>query len=307
MAIHESQNVAVLMGGWSAEREISLKSGTAVLSALLRKGINAYAIDVDKNISAELRNNKPDVAFVIMHGRGGEDGIVQAILELLEIPYTGSGVLASALSMDKIRTKQIWQAVGLQTPEYFVVHKQDDLKIIQQNYNGPYMVKPAHEGSSIGISKVNDVNDLKSAWEIAHQYDNSVLVEQYITGSEYSVSILNERALPAIKLISKNEFYDFDAKYMSDDTEYLCPCGLSKEAEDKLQNIALQAFTSLSCSGWGRVDFIVDENEKPWLIENNTLPGMTDHSLVPMAAKAAGLSFDDLVYEILNTAVIKNA
>lgn len=299
--------IAVLMGGWSAEREVSLKSGKAVLIALQNKGLDAYGIDVGKNIASELLKDKPDVAFNILHGRGGEDGVIQAMLELLDIPYTGSGVLGSALSMDKVRTKQIWQANRLDTPEYFVITNKEQLKQIEDVFSGSYMVKPAHEGSSIGISKVDEVSGLTSAWEIASKYDDTVLVEKYIDGVEYSVSILNGQALPAIRLNPKNTFYDFEAKYISDETEYQCPCGLPQDTEQEMQNIALAAFNSLSCTGWGRVDFIMDTNGKPWLIENNTLPGMTDHSLVPMAANAAGISFDELVYEILTTAVTKNA
>ncbi len=294
--------VAVLMGGWSAEREISLKSGKSVLDALLEKGINAYAIDVDKSIAEKLNQDRPDVAFVIMHGRGGEDGIIQAVLELLEIPYTGSGVLASALSMDKIRTKQVWNSIGLATPEYTDISHESDLQSMAENFIGPYMVKPGREGSSIGVSKVETYNDMVNAWGNAKKYDELVFAEQYIDGDEYSVSILNGKALPVIKLKSQGEFYDFHAKYISDETVYQCPSGLDAEIEIELQEVALKAFDALSCQGWGRVDFMVDHDGKAWLIENNTLPGMTDHSLVPMAAAASGMSFGDLVYEILLTA-----
>lgn len=295
--------VAVFMGGWSAEREVSLKSGNAVYKALLASGVDTYLIDVDKNIAHVLDKERPDYVFNILHGRGGEDGTIQALLDLYEIPYTGSGVLASALSMDKVRTKQLWYANGLQTPDYFVVTNESELEAIKDKISGTVMVKPAHEGSSIGISKVSSPDQLRKAWEYASQYDEIVLIESFIDGNEYSVSILNGKALPAIRLQPKAEFYDYNAKYLSDDTVYHCPCGLDENIEAQLKDMALAAFNVLGCRGWGRVDFMVDKEQKPWLIENNTLPGMTDHSLVPMAAKAVNISFEELVLEILTTAV----
>jgi len=292
--------VAVLMGGLSAEREISLLTGEAVLQALLRSGVDAQGVDVGSDIVTQLEHLDVDRVFIALHGRGGEDGQIQGMLQVMGIPYTGSDVLGSALSMDKLRCKQLWQSAGLATPGWRELLAASDLQTVPE-LGFPLMVKPAHEGSSIGMSKVDRAEQLEDAWGLAHQYDNSVIAEQFIDGDEYTVAILHGRALPAIKLETRNVFYDFDAKYESDDTQYICPCGLSATEEEALQSLAIQAFNVVGASGWGRVDLMRDEAGKPWLIEVNTVPGMTSHSLVPMAARAAGIDFDELVVEILAT------
>ena len=299
MKVESFGKVAVLMGGWSAEREVSLKSGKAVLEALLRSGVDAIGIDVDRNIVSTLQAAAVDRVFNIVHGRGGEDGVIQGALETLGIPYTGSGVLASALSMDKLRTKLLWQGAGLPTPPFEVLREGFDSAQVVAKLGLPIMVKPAHEGSSIGMSKVNKLEELLPAWRQARQHDEVILAESWISGGEYTASILGREALPLIKLETNKDFYDYDAKYVSNDTRYICPCGLDAAAEARYQALALQAFDALGSVGWGRVDMMLDAKGNPWLLESNTLPGMTDHSLVPMAAKAAGLSFDDLVLRIL--------
>lgn len=293
--------VAVLMGGLSAEREISLQSGTAVLDGLLRKKIDAYGLDVDKDIVRVLEKDQPDRVFNVLHGRGGEDGEIQGVLESLRIPYTGSGVLGSALSMDKWRTKQVWQGAGLPTPEYRVLDDNTDFVAIAAELDLPLIVKPAHEGSSIGMSKVSKGTDLKQAWSEAAQYDREVIAEHWVHGCEYTVAILQGEALPVIRLETPHQFYDYEAKYVADTTGYHCPCGLDDSAEKKIQALAMKAFTVVGASGWGRIDFMTDEKGKAWLIEANTVPGMTDHSLVPMAARVAGIPFDQLVWKILQT------
>jgi len=291
--------VAVLMGGWSAEREVSLKSGQAVLEALMSRGVDAHGIDVDRNIIQTLQAGGYDRVFNILHGRGGEDGVIQGALETLGLPYTGSGVMASALSMDKLRTKQLWQGAGLPTPPFEVLGEGFDPAAVVARLGLPMMVKPATEGSSIGMSKVNSEAQLQVAWELASQYDATVLAEAWITGGEYTAAILGRQSLPLIRLEPMVEFYDYDAKYISDETKYHCPCGLEAAKEAELQQLALRAFDALGARGWGRVDIMLDTAGRPWLLENNTLPGMTDHSLVPMAAKAAGMEFGDLVVRIL--------
>jgi len=293
--------VAVLMGGLSAEREISLKSGDAVYEALKKKGVNAVRIDVDENVLNTLEGNKFDRAFIILHGRGGEDGVMQAVLEMLDLPYTGSGVLGSALSMDKLRTKQLWNGAGLQTPEYVELNASSDFQSVSIQLGFPIIVKPSREGSSIGMTKVNNLSELKPAWEKAAEYDDGVIAEKWVQGEEYTVAILQKQALPMIRLQTPNAFYDYEAKYESDTTTYHCPCGLSAEQEKELQAMALRAFHVLGARGWGRIDFMLDESGEPWLIEANTIPGMTDHSLVPMAAKAAGIGFEELVWKIMET------
>ncbi|MDH5184864.1 MAG: D-alanine--D-alanine ligase, partial [Gammaproteobacteria bacterium] len=272
MNIENFGKVAVLMGGWSAEREVSLKSGEAVLDALLSRGVDAVGIDVDRNIVATLQQAGIDRAFNIVHGRGGEDGVIQGALETLGIPYTGSGVLASALSMDKLRTKQLWQGAGLPTPPFEILHEGFDSERVVAKLGLPIMVKPAHEGSSIGMSKVNKLEDLLPAWQLAKEYDDEILAESWITGGEYTASILGHDALPLIKLETAKDFYDYDAKYVSNDTKYICPCGLDSDKESQLQVLALQAFDALGSTGWGRVDFMLDGNGQPWLLESNTLP-----------------------------------
>lgn len=293
--------VAVLYGGQAAERSVSLKSGHAVLQALQRQGVAAEGIDVDNTVIERLQQGKYDRAFIVLHGRGGEDGVMQAVLQTLAIPYTGSGVLASALAMDKLLTKQCWAGVGLPTPPYAKLDG-DAVSLQQAQALGfPLIVKPASEGSSLGMSKVAAPNDLVAAWKKAASYEARVFAEQWVAGAEYTATILDGQVLPLIRVEVANEFYDFNAKYESDKTRYLCPCGLAQEDEQRLQQVALQAFVVLGCSGWGRVDFLLDSAARPWLIEVNTVPGMTDHSLVPMAARAAGIEFDELVWRILET------
>lgn len=291
--------VAVLMGGWSAERDISLKSGQAVMEGLLSSGVDAHAVDVDRQILQTLQAGGFDRVFNILHGRGGEDGVIQGGLELLGIPYTGSGVMASALSMDKLRTKQLWQGAGLPTPAFEILQPGFNPEAVVERLGLPIMIKPASEGSSIGMSKVTEAGQLQAAWELASRYDRSVLAEAWVTGGEYTAAILGRQSLPLIRLQPAKDFYTFDAKYVSDDTHYHCPCGLEADKEAELQALALRAFDALGARGWGRVDIMLDEQGAPWLLENNTLPGMTDHSLVPMAAKAAGLTFPELVVRIL--------
>jgi len=293
--------VVVLMGGLSAERQISLQSGKAVLEGLLRKGINVTGIDVDENIVQKLAEESPDRAFIALHGRGGEDGVMQGALELLNIPYTGSGVLGSALSMHKYHTKQLWQGAGLPTPECRVLNASSDFADVVAQLGLPLIVKPVNEGSSIGMSKVDQAEALESAWREAARYDAEVIAECWVQGTEYTVSVLQQQALPLIRLETPHQFYDYDAKYIADTTAYHCPSGLVGENEAALQELALNAFHAVGASGWGRIDLIVDEAGDPWLIEANTVPGMTDHSLVPMAAKAAGIEFDDLLWKILET------
>jgi D-alanine-D-alanine ligase len=291
--------VAVLFGGRSAEREVSLKSGSAVLAALQRSGVDAHGFDPAVRELQALRDEGFDRVFIMLHGRLGEDGTVQGALELMGIPYTGSGVLASALGMDKWRSKLVWQAAGLPIPEYELLHEGSDFDAVAQRLGLPLFVKPGNEGSSVGITKVKYVQELRTAYEAAAKHDRIVIAERFLGGGEYTVSILGESALPVIKIEPAAEFYDYDAKYLRDDTRYLCPSGLSSEREAEQQRLALRAFELLGGSGWGRIDFLVDEDGKPCLLEANTSPGMTDHSLVPMAARQAGLSFDQLVLKIL--------
>ena len=295
--------VAVLMGGVSAEREVSLKSGRAVHAALLQRGVDAHAIDAGYDVVRQLASGNFAHVFIALHGRGGEDGVIQGALETLRLPYTGSGVLGSALGMDKLRSKWLWQSVGLSVPAFDVVDEKTDSAALIERLGLPLMIKPAHEGSSLGVSKVKDAAQLPPAIAAARKLDESVLAEQFIQGGEYTCAILDRAALPMIRIETSHEFYDYEAKYFADDTRYLCPCGLPETKEKELQAIALRAFDALACRGWGRVDFIVDGNGKPWLIEVNTVPGMTDHSLVPMAARQAGIAFDELVWRILETSV----
>lgn len=293
--------VAVLMGGWAAEREVSLKSGAAVLSAMRQRGIDAHGIDVRRDtVIDELRQGGFDRVFNILHGPGGEDGVIQGLLEILGIPYTGSRVMASALAMDKLRTKQLLDGIGLPTPNYMMLDDESDYEYVAANLGLPIMVKPAQQGSSIGISKVERLEALHSAWQAAAQFEGAVIAEQWIEGREYTVAILGDEPLPVILLETPRDFYDYEAKYQSDDTRYICPCGLPKEQEAQLQRLALSTFQAMGAEGWGRVDLFIDKDDRPWIIELNTLPGMTDHSLVPMAAKAAGMEFDELVVRILS-------
>jgi len=292
--------VAVLFGGKSGEREVSLKSGSAVLAALQRQGVDAHAFDPATRPLHDLEGF--DRAMISLHGRFGEDGAMQGALELLGIPYTGSGVMASAIGMDKWRTKMIWSAAGVSTPAFELVKADSDFAAIEKRLGLPLFVKPANEGSSIGISKVKQAGGLQAAYELAAKSDPLVIAEQFVGGGEYTVGILGDKALPIVRIVPKNEFYDFEAKYLRDDTEYLCPCGLSAEKEAQIQQEALQAFNAIGCRGWGRVDFLMDAAGRHYFLEVNTSPGMTDHSLVPMAAKADGISFDELVIRILELA-----
>ena len=297
--------VAVLMGGRSGEREVSLKSGAAVLKALQAQGVDAHAFDPREQPMHDLENF--DRVFINLHGRFGEDGCIQGVLEMLQIPYTGSGVMASAVGMDKWRTKLLWRALDIVTPDFELVTANTDFAAIEAKLGLPLFVKPANEGSSIGISKVKQAGALQAAYELAAAADPLVIAEKFVAGGEYTVGIIGDgirgyQALPIIRIIPKNEFYDFEAKYLRDDTEYRCPCGLSVEKEAQIQQEALQAFAALGCKGWGRVDFLMDESGQHYFLEVNTSPGMTDHSLVPMAAKAAGIDFSALVLRILELA-----
>jgi D-alanine-D-alanine ligase len=294
--------VAVLFGGRSAEREVSLKSGMAVLKALQNNGVDARAFDPSIRPLQALKDEKYDRVFIALHGRYGEDGTVQGALEMMGIPYTGSGVMASAIAMDKWRTKMIWQAMGLPIPEYEALTAPSDWNALADHLDLPLFVKPANEGSSVGISKVKTVEELPVAYAEAAKHDKVVIFESYVSGGEYTVAILNGRALPVIKIEPANEFYDYEAKYLRDDTRYLCPCGLNAEQESEMQHLAQEAFAHIGGEGWGRVDFLRGEDGKAYLLEINTSPGMTDHSLVPMAAKHAGINFEQLVLEILGGA-----
>jgi D-alanine-D-alanine ligase len=291
--------VAVLFGGRSAEREVSLKSGAAVLAALQNSGVDAHAFDPAVLDLQALRDEGFDRAFIMLHGRYGEDGTVQGALELLGIPYTGSGVLASALAMDKWRTKLVWQAAGLPIPRYELLTAASDFEAVAQRLGLPLFVKPANEGSSVGITKVKQVGDLRAAYEEAAKHDTLVLVEEFIGGGEYTVALLGRQALPVIRIEPASEFYDYEAKYLRDDTRYLCPTGLAPEQEAEMQHLAQRAFALIGGRGWGRVDFLMDEAGHPYLLEVNTAPGMTGHSLVPMASRQAGMSFEQLVLNIL--------
>lgn len=294
--------VAVLFGGTSAEREVSLKSGNAVLAALRSRGVDAHAYDPAERPLHLLKEEGFQRAFVILHGRGGEDGTVQGELELLGIPYTGSGVMASALGMDKWRTKLVWRGADLPVPDYALLDDASDLAAVEKQLGLPLFVKPANEGSSVGISKVKSPGELAKAYQDAAQHDKLVLAERFLGGGEYTVAILGDRPLPVIRIVPATEFYDYEAKYFRDDTRYLCPCGLPAEQEARMQALALRAFQVLGCRGWGRVDVLVDSDGTPYLLEINTAPGMTDHSLVPMAARAAGIDFPDLCVKVLEMA-----
>lgn len=308
VAVNDLGKVAVLMGGWSAERKVSLKSGEAVLEALLEKKVDAHKIDVKReSIFDELKVGQFDRVFIILHGPGGEDGVIQSVLEVLQLPYTGSGVLASAIAMDKFRCKELLQGAGLPTPAYMKLEKTTDMSYVGATLGFPIMVKPTLEGSSIGMSKVNKETELNKAWQVAAEFGDTVLAEQWVQGKEYTVAILGETALPVIRLETKRDFYDYVAKYDDDDTGYYYPCGLNKEEESQLQRLALSAFNAVGAKGWGRVDIMSDEQGKPSVIEINTVPGMTSHSLVPMAAKAHGLSFSELVLNILSQTMVEAA
>jgi D-alanine-D-alanine ligase len=294
--------VAVLLGGKSAERPVSLKSGGMVLAALRSRGVDAHAFDPSALGLDALLAQRFERVFIALHGRFGEDGTVQGILEWLGIPYTGSGVLASALAMDKLRTKQLWQARGLPTPPYEQLAPGTDLAAVAKRLGLPIMVKPVNEGSSIGMTKVRAAAGLDEAYALAVNYDRAVIAERFVEGTELTGGILGDEALPLIRLETPRDFYDYDAKYVSDDTRYLLPAGLDDAKERELRQLCLDAFNALGCRGWGRVDLMLDRAGKPYLLEVNTAPGMTDHSLVPMAARAVGLSYEDLCIRILEGA-----
>ncbi|QQN39314.1 MULTISPECIES: D-alanine--D-alanine ligase [unclassified Acinetobacter] len=291
--------VAVLLGGKSAEREVSLDSGKAVLEALVRSGVNAEAFDPQERSVTELVNY--DRAFIVLHGRGGEDGQIQGTLEWLNIPYTGTGVQGSAIGMDKVKTKQVWQGSELPTAPYRIVTKDSDLDAIVDSIGLPFIIKPVHEGSSIGMSKVERKEDFTDAIAKATEHDAVVMAEKWITGREFTIVILNGQALPIIRLEPPKDvaFYDYEAKYNRNDVQYGIPCGLTEEEEKRLQALCLRAFQAVGASGWGRIDAMQDEQGNFWLLEVNTVPGMTSHSLVPKAAKAVGYSFDELCVAIL--------
>jgi len=297
--------VAVVMGGLSAEKEISINSGTAVFNALERQGVDVIATDVGGNPIEGLSGKDIDRVFNMIHGRGGEDGVLQAVLESMGLPYTGSGVLASALTMDKLRTKLCWRGAGLPTPNWFVLKDENDIDPCIAEIGFPMIVKPALEGSSIGMSKANNKAELQRALIVASEFQSEVYAEAWVNGSEYTVAMLNGEMLPIIRLQTPNEFYDFEAKYRSDNTLYHCPCGLTQAEEEDLTKLAKNACDVVGISGWGRVDVFIDEIGNAQLIEVNTVPGMTDHSLVPMAAKAKGMAFDELVWRILETSLVK--
>ena len=305
----EFGKVAVMFGGNSAEREVSLMSGQAVLAGLLANGVDAHAFDPKELPLSNLIDQKFDRVFNVLHGRGGEDGTLQGALDFLGLPYTGSGVLGAALAMDKIKTKQVWLSLGLPTAKFKVIDEliNIDYQSLLDDLGGIIMVKPANEGSSIGMAKVDNVKDLQQAINTAQDFDQDILLEQWIDGGEYTVAILGDKALPAIHMTTPNDFYDYQAKYQSNSTEYHSPCGLSVEDEIELNTIAVKAFKAVNAKGWGRVNFMRDKSNQWYLLEVNTVPGMTESSLVPKAAKQAGLDFNALVTNILAQTLTVNA
>lgn len=297
--------VAVLLGGTSAEREISLMSGNAVLAALREQGVDAHAFDPAQRSLFDLQREKFDRAFIALHGRHGEDGTVQGALQLMRIPYTGSGVLASALCLDKWRTKLIWKAVGIPVPRDEIVNAASSWPQVAAKLRLPLIIKPVHEGSTLGLTKVEAVADLPAAYKLAARYDTAVLAEEFIEGEELTAAILGDRALPLIRIEAPGGKYDYQNKYFSDQTKYHCPSGIRAELESRIQEVALQAFRVLGCTGWGRADLILKSDGSFFFLEMNTSPGMTGHSLVPMAARQAGLSFGQLVVQILESARVE--
>nr|WP_222948199.1 D-alanine--D-alanine ligase [Thauera sedimentorum] len=288
-----------MFGGSSAERDVSLMSGKAVLEALQRAGVDAHAFDPAERDLHILKEEGFDRAFIVLHGRGGEDGTVQGALELMGIPYTGSGVMASALSMDKWRTKMVWLAAGLPTPRYAILDELSDWDAVAAELGLPIFVKPVHEGSSMGATKVTEADQLKAAWELAARYDDLVIAEEFVTGAEMTAPFLGERALPLVRIVAPDGNYDYQHKYFTDDTRYDCPCGLPEAQERELQALIMKSAKVLGCRGWGRADLILTDDGRPYLLEMNTAPGMTGHSLVPMSARVAGLSFEALCLAIL--------
>ena len=298
----EFGKVAVLMGGWSSERTISLDSGNAVVAALQESGIDATAYDLSPQTVSSLASSRFDCAFIAIHGRGGEDGTLQGMLEMLDMPYTGSGVLASALSMDKIITKQVWTSQGLPTPPFVIVNSQSDPADIAEQIGLPFALKPACEGSSIGVYKVESLDDFDNARSAAMQISKTLFAEAWVSGDEYAVTLLEDKILPPIRLQPHRTFYDYSAKYEDSGTRYHCPCGLLPQELQSLESLCMRACSSLGVKGWGRVDAVRDSAGKFCLLEVNTVPGLTSHSLVPMSAKAAGIDFRQLVFKILGTA-----
>jgi D-alanine-D-alanine ligase len=294
--------VAVLFGGDSAEREVSLQGGARVLDALRQQGVDAHAFDPAEREFSEIKTF--DRAFIVLHGRHGEDGTIQGALELLGIPYTGSGVMASAIGMDKWRTKLLWRSVGLPVPEFALIDEASDFAAVEARLGLPLFVKPACEGSSIGVVKVRAPGGLRAACAEAARHGSPVLAERGIVAGEYTVAILGDEALPIIHIVPATDFYDYEAKYLRDDTRYLCPCDLPEARERELRRQALEAFRVLGCRGWGRVDFLMDGEGNAYFLEVNTSPGMTGHSLVPMAARATGLSYEQLVVRVLSLAAM---
>jgi D-alanine-D-alanine ligase len=300
----EFGKVAVLMGGSSAEREISFMSGNAVLAALVKSGVDAHAFDPAERSLWALKEEGFGRAFIALHGRGGEDGTVQGALELMGIPYTGSGVMASALSMDKWRTKMVWHAEHLPTPAWHILKADTDWDAVAAELGLPLFVKPAREGSSVGATKVMRAGDLRAAFEDAVKHDPLVLAEQFVEGEELTAAFLGKRALPLVRIVAPGGNYDWQNKYFSDETKYFCPSGLPESAEETIQDLVMEAAQLLDCRGWGRADLILDAAGKPWLLEMNTSPGMTGHSLVPMAARAVGIGFEALCLDILEQATL---
>jgi D-alanine-D-alanine ligase len=302
----EFGRVAVLLGGTSSEREISLKSGNACLAALLKRGVDAHPFDPKEKPIAELVTRKFDRVFIALHGPGGEDGTLQGALEFLGLPYTGSGVMGSAIGMDKLRTKRLAQAVGIPTTDYMVLRSPADLDNCIERLGLPMIVKPATQGSSVGMTKVEKADQLLAAYQAAAMLEPDVFAEPWITGAEYTVAILQGRALPSIRIETPATFYDYQAKYFRTDTKYSCPSGLSAEAEKHLAQLSLTTFAAVGADGWGRADFMMDKAGKPYLLEINTIPGMTDHSLVPKAAGALGINFEQLVWQVLETSFTRS-
>jgi D-alanine-D-alanine ligase len=302
----EFGRVAVLLGGDSTERDISLLSGNAVLAGLERRGVDAHAFDPRDQALPKLVDERFDRVWIALHGPGGEDGTLQGALEYLGVPYTGSGVMGSAIGMDKLRTKRLAHAIGVATADYVVLRGPQDFELAIERLGVPMIVKPATQGSSVGMSKVETAAALPAAYEAAARIESSVFAEPWITGKEYTVAVLQGRALPSIRIETPKTFYDYEAKYLRDDTRYFCPSGLSVPAEQHLAHLAVAAFDAVGASGWGRADFMTDTTGRPLLLEVNTIPGMTDHSLVPMAARASGIDFDELVWRVLETSFTRS-
>ncbi|MFQ1015039.1 D-alanine--D-alanine ligase [Avibacterium paragallinarum] len=303
----KQEKIAVLLGGTSAEREVSLNSGQAVLAALQAQGFNAHPIDPKTFPVAELKTQGFDRVFNILHGRGGEDGTMQGLLEQIGIPYTGCGVMASALTMDKMRTKMLWKAFGLPVAEMEIVTKSTRSELnpqaVVEKLGLPLMVKPSLEGSSVGLTKVNHLDELKSAVDFALKFDDTILIEEWLSGGEYTVPVLDDEVLPAIKIVPEGEFYDYEAKYVSDNTQYFCPAGLSEEREQELRQLVKRAYDAVGCRGWSRIDVMMDGQGQFRLVEVNTNPGMTSHSLFPKSAAVVGYSFEQLVVKILELSI----